>query len=198
MNTLKRQLMERAGLVIEAELNFLPQKDVTHSIVFKDPMDAYKKLVKADIDINFNNVGFVFPKMTRETWLTIKSLFRADEVGDIGQFNANSVSETYDIKEASTDALNATKRAISKINQSDETNNLAVKTGGNTLEAIRNGYYALADNLPDLINSIQKAIKLHAKVNPKDVQEMKALQNELKIYNDIRTLLDESTFGAIL
>jgi len=117
-----------------------------------------------------------------------------------GILQTATINEGYadDIKEASTDALNATKRAISKINQSDETNNLAVKTGGNTLEAIRNGYYALADNLPNLINSIQKAIKIHATVNPKDMQEMKALQNELKIYNDIRTLLDESTLGTLL
>lgn len=123
---------------------------------------------------------------------------RLQELAGILQTATINEGYTENLEEASTDALNATKRAISKINQSDETNNLAVKTGGNTLEAIRNGYYALADNLPNLINSIQKAIKIHATVNPKDMQEMKALQNELKIYNDIRTLLDESTLGTLL
>lgn len=117
-----------------------------------------------------------------------------------GILHTATINEGYaeNLEEASTNDLDLMKSVIGKLNQSDETNNLAVKTGRNTIEAMEDGYYALADNLPNLINSIQKAIKIHATVNPKDMQEVKVLQNELKIYNDIRTLLDDSTLGTLL
>ena len=86
----KQRLMERAGLTNEAELNFLPLDDTTHHIVFNNPKDAERKLDSADID--YDNVGFVFPKMTRETWMTIKDLFDTRDVGDMGQHN-ESVTE---------------------------------------------------------------------------------------------------------
>tara|TARA_R110000764_G_scaffold227247_1_gene317246 strand:- start:76 stop:432 length:357 start_codon:yes stop_codon:yes gene_type:complete len=108
-----------------------------------------------------------------------------------GILHTATINEGYaeNLGEASTNDLDLMKSVIGKLNQSDE---------GNTIEAMEDGYYALADNLPNLINSIQKAIKIHATVNPKDMQEVKVLQNELKIYNDIRTLLDESTLGTLL
>ena len=69
----------------ESEINFIPQLNVDHHIVFKNPMDAYMKLIKSDIDIPLENVGFVFPKMSHETWATIKNLFDSSEIGDMGQ-----------------------------------------------------------------------------------------------------------------
>lgn len=68
----------------ENEINFIPQDDTTHHIVFNNPMDAERKLDDAGID--YDNVGFVLPKMSRETWMTIKELFNSDEVGDMGIF----------------------------------------------------------------------------------------------------------------
>lgn len=116
--------------------------------------------------------------------------------GNIWDRNADGSMPTLEdttarhaMKEASTDDLDQMKSAISKVQGQGE---------GVVIEAIEDGYYALADNLPNLINDIQKAIKIHAKSLPADMQEIKALRNELKIYNDIRTLLDESTFGSLL
>lgn len=36
--------------------------------------------------IPFDNVGFVFPKMSRDTWMYIKDNFTSDEIGDMGQY----------------------------------------------------------------------------------------------------------------
>lgn len=91
--------------------------------------------------------------------------------------------------EATTNDLDLMRGAIRKIDSEGE---------GTLIQSIEDGYYALTDNLPNLINDIQKAIKIHAKKLPVDMQEIKALRNELKIYNDIRTLIDESTFGQLL
>jgi|SaaInlV_165m_DNA_1040744.scaffolds.fasta_scaffold170149_1 hypothetical protein len=70
----------------EAELNFKPQEGVTHQIVFKDPVKAYKILVKKQGGVPFDNVGFVFPKMSRETWMFIKDNFTSNDIGDMGQY----------------------------------------------------------------------------------------------------------------
>jgi iron-sulfur cluster repair protein YtfE (RIC family) len=91
--------------------------------------------------------------------------------------------------EATTNDLDLMRGVIRKIDSEGE---------GPLVQSIEDGYYALTDNLPNLINDIQKAIKIHAKSLPVDMEEIKALRNELKIYNDIRTLIDESTFGALL
>ena len=70
----------------EREINFKPEDGVTHSIVFKDPEAAYKKLVMKQGGVPFDNVGFVFKDMSYETWMFIKDNFDASEVGDIGQY----------------------------------------------------------------------------------------------------------------
>tara|TARA_R110000772_G_scaffold99321_1_gene199235 strand:- start:392 stop:661 length:270 start_codon:yes stop_codon:yes gene_type:complete len=69
----------------ENEINFKPLEDTTHQIVFKDPEAAYKKLIMKQGGIPFDNVGFVFPKMSRDTWMYIKDNFTSDEIGDMGQ-----------------------------------------------------------------------------------------------------------------
>jgi hypothetical protein len=78
-------------------------------------------------------------------------------------------------------------------------------TSEDLLGAIEDGYYALTDNLPNLINDIQKAIKLHEKANPASpisnptsVDELKALENELTIYKSIQKLADMSAIGTVL
>ena len=96
------------------------------------------------------------------------------------------------IKENKTNADDL-KAAVVAVNDSQDD-----MTSEDLLGAIEDGYYALTDNLPNLINDIQKAIKLHAKINPKDMNQIKALQNELKIYKDIQALVDDSAFGAFL
>ena len=85
------------------------------------------------------------------------------------------------------------KAAVVAVNDSQDD-----MTSEDLLGAIEDGYYALTDNLPNLINDIQKAIKLHAKINPKDMNQIKALQNELKIYKGIQALIDDSAFGTFL
>ena len=67
-----------------------------------------------------------------------------------------------------------------------------------TIEGIKDGYYALTDNLPDLISKLEEAIKIHAAELPRNMDQAKALQKELKIMKDIQTLLDGSVIGAIL
>ena len=123
-----------------------------------------------------------------------------DDSGALPTLESSTAKHAESLKEAAPGKSdpNALKAAFVAINQSDETNNLAVKTGGNTLEAIRNGYYALSDNLPNLINDLQKAIKLHAKINPKNMDQIAVLQNELEIYKGIQTLVDESAIGTVL
>jgi hypothetical protein len=71
----------------EAEINFKPLEDATYSIVFNDPVAAYKKLVKKQGGVPFDNIGFVFPKMSRETWMFIKDNFTSKDVGDIGLYD---------------------------------------------------------------------------------------------------------------
>ena len=70
----------------EGEINFIPQFGKDHQIVFYNAKDAYTKLAKSDLDFgDFENIGFVFPKMSRNTWLTIKDLFSSEDIGDMGQ-----------------------------------------------------------------------------------------------------------------
>ena len=87
----------------------------------------------------------------------------------------------------------ALKAALVAMNDSQDD-----MTSEDLLGAIEDGYYALTDNLPNLINDLQKAIKVHAKINPKDMDQIGVLQNELKIYKGIQTLVDESAIGSVL
>jgi len=112
-----------------------------------------------------------------------------DENGALPTLESSTAKHAESLKEASTNDLDLMRGAIRKIDSQGE---------GVVIESIEDGYYALSDNLPNLINDIQKAIKIHAKSLPADMEEIKALRNELKIYNDIRTLLDESTLGSLL
>jgi len=87
----------------------------------------------------------------------------------------------------------ALKAALVAMNDSQDD-----MTSEDLLGAIEDGYYALSDNLPSLINDMQKAIKVHAKINPKDMDQIGALQNELKIYKGIQALIGESAIGTVL
>ena len=178
--------MERAGLTNEAELNFLPLDDTTHHIVFKKPEDAERKLDSADID--YDNVGFVFPKMTRETWMTIKDLFDTRDVGDMGQHN-ESVKENSELNELQfdEDEVTALKGAVST--------GVPHAIGS----AIEDGYYALTDNLPNLVNDLQKAYNvLKAKHKDQHHPEVLAVDRELKIFKNIEALIDKSVLGSVL
>jgi len=117
-----------------------------------------------------------------------------DENGALPTLESSTAKHAENVKEASTNELDLVKNAIGKISQADDT---PYREGG-VIEAIEDGYYAMADNLPNMINDIAKAIKIHAKALPADMQESKALRDELKIYNDIQALLDKSTFGSLL
>ena len=81
---LKKYLAENK--LNEGEINFIPQFGKDHQIVFHNAKDAYTKLAKSDLNFgDFENIGFVFPKMSRDTWLTIKDLFSSEDIGDMGQ-----------------------------------------------------------------------------------------------------------------
>ena len=75
---------EIAKELSENEINFMPELDVDHHIVFQNPMAAASKLDAAGIE-DYINVGFVFPKMSHETWETIKDLFNTSDIGDMGK-----------------------------------------------------------------------------------------------------------------
>lgn len=62
-----------------------------------------------------------------------------------------------------------------------------------TAGAIEDGYYALTDNLPNLVNDLQKGI---SKIdNPR---AKKAMEKELSIYKQIEQLVNQSMLGAVL
>jgi hypothetical protein len=62
---------------------------------------------------------------------------------------------------------------------------------------IEDGYYALADNLPNLVNDLQKAYNtLKAKHKDQHHPEVLAIDRELKIF--IEALIDGSVLGAVL
>ena len=196
MNTTRKQLMERAGITNESELNFKPLEDTTHHIVFNNPPDAERKLYNADID--FDNVGFVFKDMTRETWMAIKDLFDTRDVGDMGQYNG-SVDEAYDWKSQ----MNPNHvKSDQQINDEDiAAIKGAISTGvPHAVGAgIEDGYYALADNLPNLVNDLQKAYNtLKAKHKDQHHPEVLAIDRELKIFKNIEALIDGSVLGAVL
>lgn len=113
------------------------------------------------------------------------NIWDRNEDGSMPTLADTTARHAESMKEASTNDLDAMRGIIGKVDE-------------DVLNAIEDGYYALADNLPNLINDIQKAIKIHAKALPADMEEIKVLRNELKIYNEIQTLIDKSTFGQLL
>lgn len=79
--------------------------------------------------------------------------------------------------------------------QGDE---MALQSAVNVLDpttagAIEDGYYALTDNLPNLVNDLQKGI---SKIdNPR---AKKVMEKELSIYKQIEQLVNQSMLGAVL
>ena len=67
--------------------------------------------------------------------------------------------------------------------------------GDDLAQAIEDGYYALTDNLPNLVNDLAKAARAVSNVSP---QAKAIMQKELKIYRDIEALLNSSVLGAVL
>jgi len=72
------------------------------------------------------------------------------------------------------------------------------KTDQVTAQAIEDGYYALTDNLPNLINDLEKAAKQIQAVPPYSADELKIIKNEAKIYRQVQELIDKSVLGSIL
>ena len=62
-----------------------------------------------------------------------------------------------------------------------------------TAGAIEDGYYALTDNLPNLVNDLQKGI---SKIDNPRAKE--AMEKELSIYKQIEQLVNQSMLGAVL
>ena len=62
-----------------------------------------------------------------------------------------------------------------------------------TAGAIEDGYYALTDNLPNLVNDLQKGI---SKLDNPRAKE--AMEKELSIYKQIEQLVNQSMLGAVL
>lgn len=67
--------------------------------------------------------------------------------------------------------------------------------GDDLAQAIEDGYYALTDNLPNLVNDLAKAARAVSNVSP---QAKAIMEKELKIYRDIEALLNSSVLGAVL
>ena len=69
---------------------------------------------------------------------------------------------------------------------------------GMVAQSLEEGYYALADNLPGLIKDLEEVAKV-VKGDPRNQSEnLMAIQNEIKIYKDIQTLMDMSALGKLL
>ncbi len=76
--------------------------------------------------------------------------------------------------------------------------NQGVAKSGTVAQSLEDGYYALADNLPGLIKDLEDVAKL-VKGDPRTQSEnLMAIQNEVRIYKDIQTLLDQSALGKLL
>ena len=67
------------------------------------------------------------------------------------------------------------------------------------IQALEDGYYALADNAPVVVTQLELALKaLNSKMHRGKDGHLEILQKELKIYQDIRALLDSSVLGTVL
>ena len=67
------------------------------------------------------------------------------------------------------------------------------------IQALEDGYYALADNAPVVVTQLELALKaLNSKMHRGKDGHLEILQKELKIYQDIRVLLDGSVLGTVL
>lgn len=84
-----RKYLDENKLVKESnDLGFIPEFGQDHHMVFKNPIMAYEKLAKSNIPHDvWDNIGFVFPKMTQETWWMLEDIFDRGDVGDQGRLD---------------------------------------------------------------------------------------------------------------
>lgn len=98
-----------------------------------------------------------------------------------GEDRATALSEFI-----STPEKEAAKKAFGMVDQ-------------NTAQAIEDGYYGLTDNLPNLINDLEKAAKeIQATPDGRYSALAKIAINEANIYRQVQELIDKSVLGAIL
>jgi hypothetical protein len=98
----------------------------------------------------------------------------------------NPFAEKSELSEfISTPEKEAAKKAFGKVDQ-------------NTAQAIEDGYYALADNLPNLINDLEKAAKEIQATPPYSADELKMIKKEAELYRKVQELIDKSVLGSIL
>ena len=87
--------------------------------------------------------------------------------------------------------INTLKQVIRKANSYDS----------DAVAAIEDGYYVLADNLPNLIEDLQKVVNVMKDDGDELIYRgrafVEATENELKIYKEIQALLDMSALGKI-
>lgn len=101
------------------------------------------------------------------------------EKNEVAKWQANA-------EEVDADKL---KQVIRKANSMDS----------NTVAAIEDGYYALVDNLPNLVNDLEKVVKMMRNAGSlNDNELLETAIAELKIYNDVLKLTDLSALGKIL
>jgi hypothetical protein len=97
-----------------------------------------------------------------------------------GEGRATALSEFI-----STPEKEAAKKAFGKVDQ-------------NTAQAIEDGYYGLTDNLPNLINDLEKAAKEIQATPSYSADELKMIKNEAELYRKVQELIDKSVLGSIL
>ena len=95
---LRQIIKEEISKVLERsqhEINFKPMLGVDHYIEFKNPKDSGRKLRDEGIEfeqvtprrgVNLTTEGFIFPKLSYETWYGIKELFVQEDIRGIGQY----------------------------------------------------------------------------------------------------------------
>jgi hypothetical protein len=71
------------------------------------------------------------------------------------------------------------------------------RTTLDTTQAIEDGYYALTDNLPNLINDLEKAAK-EIQSEPDSADEVTLIRREAEIYRKVQELIDQSVLGSVL
>ena len=115
--------------------------------------------------------------------------------GNIWDRNEDGSMPTLADTTARHAAINQGVNEMDAMSQGDK---MALQSAVNVLDpttagAIEDGYYALTDNLPNLINDLQKGV--NKTDNPR---AKKVMEKELNIYKQIEQLVNQSMLGTVL
>jgi hypothetical protein len=186
----KQRLMEIAGLLKEATTD---RDAIAHFVWGQDRlMDKGEDDIEEIINqmeeeweaskANYGNVEEYLEELENEGGM---EMYMEGKKGATARLN-----EASSAKETDVDTL---KQVIRKANSYDS----------DAIVAIEDGYYGITDNLPSLIESLQKVVDamkddVGGVIPGGSGKLVEAAENELKIYEEIQALLDLSAVGKLL